>query len=128
MNKVSREQILELALRSSDPLIKATVDKLVFALKLKHADADFTHIIDNYKYHHSTVLHFANDKEVSLAWINEDFCFISMDSVYYQGKASDMVAGEPIAHHYIAPETTYINPKYAYHETPLDNKISTKTN
>jgi len=101
MSKLSKHKLLELALDSSDPLIKNTVDKLVFALKLKYADDELAHMIDNYKFHHAAVLHFANDKEVSIAWRNEDFAFISMDHQYYQGKASDMVAGDKASHHYI---------------------------
>jgi len=107
MSKLTKAKILELALNSSDPFIRETVDKLVFAVKLKHSKEDLLHIFDNYKFHHAVVLHFPNDKEVSVAWRNEDFAVISIDDRYYQGKAADMVNNDPIAHHYILSDPHY---------------------
>ena len=107
MSKLTKQKILELALNSSDPLIKDTVDKLVFALKLKHSNDDLQHIFDNYKFHHSAVIHFPDGKEMSLAWRNEDFAIITLDEQYYSGKAADMVNDEPTAHHHLLAEVNY---------------------
>ena len=107
MSNITKQKILELALNSSDPLIKKTVDKLIFALKLKYSDEEFQHMFDNYKFHHSVVLHFPDNKEISVAWRNEDFAVITRDEQYYSGKASDMVANEPVAHHHMIAETNY---------------------
>ena len=107
MSKLTKAKILELALNSSDPLIKETVDKLVFAIKLKYSGDDLLHVFDNYKFHHAVVLHFPNDKEISVAWRNEKFVVISMEEQYYQGEAADMVNNEPIAHHYILADPNY---------------------
>jgi hypothetical protein len=107
MSKLTKAKILELALNSSDPFIKETVDKLVFAIKLKYSGDELLHVFDNYTFHHSAVLHFPNGKEISMAWRNEDFAIVSIEDRYYRGKAADMVNNEPIAHHYIFAETNY---------------------
>lgn len=116
MSRITKQKILELALNSSDPLIKNTVDKLIFALKLKYADEDLLHIHHNYEFHHSVVLHIPDshgDKtELSVAWKNEKFAVVSLGHQYYTGTASDMVSGnEKPAHHHIPLEVNYTGPK-----------------
>jgi len=110
MTKLTNQKILELALNSSDPLIKGTVDKLILALKVKYSDEDLIHIHDNYTFHHAVVLHIptvGDPIELSLAWKNDSFSAISIEHEYYAGKAADMVCGEDIAHHYLLEETNY---------------------
>lgn len=111
MTKMTNQKILELALTSSDPLIKSTVDKLIFALKLKYADEDLLHISDNYKFHHAMVLHVPDTSnnmiQLSVAWKNENFGVVSTNHQYYVGKASDMVCGEKPAQHFLPIETNY---------------------
>ena len=103
MTKLTNAKILELALNSSDPLIKGTVDKLIFALKLKYVDEDLLHVHHNYEFHHSAVLHIPDYSgetiELAVAWKNENFAAISVEHQYYRGKASDMVCGEKPVHH-----------------------------
>ena len=115
MTKITNQKILELALNSSDPLIKKTVDKLIFALKLKYAEEDIIHIHDNYKYHHSVVLHIPDSHgekiELSVAWQNENFAVVSLGHQFYSGEASDMVCNEKPAHHHIPLEVNYTGPK-----------------
>ena len=114
MSKLTKQKILELALNSSDPLIKNTVDKLVFALKLKYANEELLHIHHNYEYHHSAILHIPDSNgekiELSIAWKNEKFAVVSHEHQYYTGTASDMVANEKIAHHHVPIEVNYIGP------------------
>ena len=111
MTKLTNEKILELALNSSDPLIKGTVEKLIFALKLKYAEEDLLHIHQNYQYHHSVVLHIpdysGNMIELGMAWKNEKFAAISMEHQYYSSTASDMVCNEKPAHHYLLNDTYF---------------------
>lgn len=111
MTKLTNQKILELALTSSDPLIKSTVEKLIFALKLKYAEEELLHIHHNYEYHHSAVLHlpFYDEKtiELSMAWKNERFAVVSIEHQYYAGKASDMICNEKPAHHYILSDMKY---------------------
>jgi len=110
MTKMTNQKILELALTSSDPLIKQTVDKLIFALKMKYADEDLIHIHDNYMFHHAAVLHIPNEGdtiELSVAWKHENFSAISIEHQYYMGQAADMVCGEDIAHHYLLEDCNY---------------------
>lgn len=105
MTKITNAKILELALNSSDPLIKGTVDKLIFALKLKYAEDDLIQFHDNYTYHHSAILHIPDYSgetiELSLAWKNADFAAVSVEHQYYNGIASDMVCSQKPAHHYL---------------------------
>jgi hypothetical protein len=115
MTKLTNQKILELALNSSDPLVKNTVDKLLFALKLRYTEEELLSIHHNYEYHHSVVLHVPDSHgeeiELSVGWKNESFAVVSSGHQYYRGTAADMICGEKVAHHYIPLEVNYTGPK-----------------
>ena len=118
MNKLTNQKILELALTSSDPLIKNTVDKLIFALKLKYSDDEILHITDNYEFHHSVILHIPNydgdEVELSLAWKNEKFGGVSLGHQYFTGTAGDMVHGAKPTHYHLINDMNYTWPYLKY--------------
>lgn len=114
MTKITNQKILELALTSSDPLIKRIVDKLIFALRLKYADEDLVRIHDTYRYHHYAVLHIHdyNGKPIklSIAWKNEEFAVVSIEHQYYEGTASDAISGEKASHHQLLNDMAFKAP------------------
>jgi len=115
MTTLTNQKILELALTSSDPTIRNTVNKLIFALKMKYSAEDLLQFSDIYEFHHSAVLHIPDSNndviELSIAWKNEKFACVSLGHQWYSGNASDMVRGESPSHHLIIQETVYEAPK-----------------
>lgn len=108
--KITKEKILELALNSNDPLIKQTVDKLIFALKMKHSNEDFVHILDNYAYHYGTTICLpceganagkGGTHDISIAWKDADYRIISMEHQLISSQAADFVAGEKDSRLYV---------------------------
>ena len=100
MIKLTNQKILELALTSSDPCIKATVDKLIFALKLKYSEEEFLNIYDNYVYHHGIKIVMpttGEDMELSVAWKRESFRVISLEHKVIAGTTGDLVNNEDAA-------------------------------
>ncbi len=104
---ITKQKILELALNSSDPLIKQTVDKLIFALKMKHSEEDFVHILDNYAFHYGVNLVLPCEgahqgmHDISIAWKDCDFRVISLEHQLTAGQAADFVAGQKAAKLYV---------------------------
>ena len=108
--KITKEKILELALNSNDPLIKQTVAKLIFALKMKHSKEDFVHILDNYAYHYGTTICLpceganagkGGTHDISVAWKDADYRIISMEHQLISSQAADFVAGEKDSRLYV---------------------------
>lgn len=100
MSTISDQKILELALNSSDPAIRQTVDKLIFAMKLKYDKEEFMHIYDNYVHHHGILVTMpcmhgeGKQHEFSVAWKKEYFTLISLEHQVVQGRTGDFVCGE----------------------------------
>ena len=111
MTTITNQKILELALNSSDPLIKETVDKLIFALKMKYSEDDLINILDNYAYHHSINIQMpcmyaenAISPEVhtiAVSWKRERFRILSLEHQIIEGTTGDLVCGEEAAQVYL---------------------------
>lgn len=100
MSNITESKLLEIALNSSDPLIRKTVDKLIFALKLKYSDEDFLNIYDNYMYHHGINIRMATtgeEMELSVAWKRENFRVVSFEHQMVSGRTGDFVNNEDAA-------------------------------
>lgn len=97
---ITESKLLEVALNSSDPLIRKTVDKLIFALKLKYTEEDFLNIYDNYVYHHGINIVMpttGKEMELSVAWKREGFRVISLQHQVMTGTTGDLVNNEDVA-------------------------------
>ena len=107
MSKITDQKILEIALNSSDPAIRQTVDKLIFAIKLKYDKEEFINIYDNYVHHHGIQVTMpcmhgqGKQHEFSVAWKKEKFTIISMEHQIVQGTTGDFVCGEKSANIYL---------------------------
>jgi len=113
MSTISDQKILELALNSSDPTIKKTVEKLIFAIKLKYDKDDFMHIYDNYELHHGINVTMpcpseeGKQHEFSIGWKREKFRIISMEHQIVLGTTGDFVCGEEAASVYLPYDRYY---------------------
>lgn len=113
MSTISDQKILELALSSSDPTIRQTVDKLIFAIKLKYSEEEFMQIYDNYVHHHGinvTMPCCHKDgklHEFSVAWKKESFSIISMEHQIVRGTTGDLVCGEKCSAVYLPFDRYY---------------------
>lgn len=107
MSTLTDQKIIELALNSSDPAIRETVDKLIFAIKLKYDKEDLINIYDNYTHHHGIVVKMpcmykeGELHEFSIAWKKEKFTIISMEHQIIQGSTGDFVSGGKAAEVYM---------------------------
>ena len=103
MSKISDQKIIELALNSSDPTIRKTVEKLIFAIKLKYDEEEFTHIYDNYEMHHGINVMMpcpcdnGKQHDFSISWKKEKFRIISMEHQIVTGSTGDFVCGQNAA-------------------------------
>ena len=104
MSKLSDSKILELALNSSDPMIRRMVDKLIFAIKLKHTEEHLLNAYDNYAFHHGIEIHMpttGEDMSIAVHWKHDDFRIVSFEHMLVTGKTGDLVSGEDTAKVYM---------------------------
>jgi len=87
---ITRKELIELALNSSDATVAKAVDHLLFVTQLAHGEGEQA-MFNLHQYHYGAGFSLppsAGPTEVSIAWANEDFAIRSPECVFLSGQAA----------------------------------------
>ena len=108
--KLTRRELFELALNSSDATVKQAMEKLLFTVTLAHGNAE-TENFRLHTYHYGIGVGVpANDEmtTIHVAWENDKFSLRSTENyMFVEGQAGDYIRGEATAYYTLIEDRLY---------------------